>query len=82
LVKLEKRFRQYSLKREQDPDILITKLQDYRMRLKELGSRVSESQFILHILNNMTGDFNSQIAMMDKRVMKKSNPLLSTKFKR
>jgi hypothetical protein len=26
LVKLEKQFRQYSLKREQDPNILITEL--------------------------------------------------------
>jgi hypothetical protein len=46
------------------------------MRLEELGSRVSESQFILHILNNMTDDYDLQLAMMYKRVMDKSNPLI------
>jgi hypothetical protein len=34
-----------------------------------------EIQFILHILNNMTDDYNSNLAMMQKRVTDKSNPL-------
>jgi hypothetical protein len=53
LVKLEKQFRQCSLKKGQDPDIWITKLEDYRMRLEELGSSISDNHFILSILNNI-----------------------------
>jgi hypothetical protein len=45
------------------------------MRLEELGSRISDNQFILHILNNMTEDYDLQLAMMEKRVTDKSNPL-------
>jgi hypothetical protein len=75
LVKLEKQFRQCSLKKGQDPDIWITELEDYRMRLEELGSNISDNQFILHILNNMTDDYDLHLVMMENRVTDKSNPL-------
>jgi len=75
LVKLEKQFRQCALKKGQDPDIWITELEDYRMRLEELGSSISDNQFILHILNNMTDDYELQLAMMEKRIADGSNPL-------
>jgi hypothetical protein len=60
------------------------------MRLEELGSSISDNQFILHILNNMTDDCDLQLAMMEKRVTEKSNPLtideirdnLNLRFKR
>jgi hypothetical protein len=71
LVKLEKQFRQSSWKKGQDPDIRITELEDYQMRLEESGSSISNNEFMLHILNNMTDDFNLQLAMMEKRVMDK-----------
>jgi hypothetical protein len=74
LIKLEKQFRQCSLKKGKDPDIWITELEDYRMRLEELGSSIYDNQFILHILNNMTEDYDLQLAMMEKRVTDKYNP--------
>jgi hypothetical protein len=43
LVNLEKKFRQCSLKKGQDPDIWITELEDYRMRLEELGLSISDN---------------------------------------
>jgi hypothetical protein len=60
------------------------------MRLEELVSRISDNQFILHILNNITDDYDLQLAMMEKRVTEKSNPLtvyeiqddLNIRFKR
>jgi hypothetical protein len=81
LVKLEKQFRQCSLKKGQDPDIWITELEDYRMRLEELGSSISDNQFILHILNNMMDDYDLQLAMMETRVTDKSNPLTIDKIR-
>jgi hypothetical protein len=45
------------------------------MKLDELGSSISENQFILHILNNMTADYNLQLAMMEKRINDKINLL-------
>ena len=75
LVKMEKQFRQCALKKDQDPDVWITQLEDYRMKLEELGSSILDSQFILHVLNNMTSDYNLQLAMMEKRLNDKVNPL-------
>jgi hypothetical protein len=75
LVKLEKQFRKCSLKKGQDPDIWITELEDYRMSLEELESSISDYQFILHTLNNMTDDYDLQLAMTEKRVTDKSNLL-------
>jgi gag-polypeptide of LTR copia-type len=75
LVKMEKQFRQCALKKCQDPDVWITELDDYRMKLDELGSSISENQCILHILNNLTADYDLQLAMMEKRLNDKMNPL-------
>jgi Zinc knuckle len=63
------------LKKGQDPDVWITELVDYRMKLDELESSISENQFILHFLNNMTADYDLQLAMMEKRFNDKMNPL-------
>jgi hypothetical protein len=58
LVKLEKQFCPCSLKKGQDPDIWITEFEDYQMRLEELRLSISDNQYILHILNNMTDDYD------------------------
>jgi hypothetical protein len=50
------------------------------MRLEDLGSSISDNQFILHILNKMTKDHDLQLAMMEKRVMDISNPLTIVKI--
>jgi hypothetical protein len=53
---------------------LITEIKNYRMRLEELVSGISDNQFLLHILNNMMDNYDSQLAMMEKRLTDKSNP--------
>jgi hypothetical protein len=45
------------------------------MRLEDLEPSISDNQFTLHILNNMTDDYDLQLAMMEERVTDKSNPL-------
>jgi hypothetical protein len=57
LVKLEKQFRELSLKKGQDPEIWITELEDLSIRLEAMGSSISENQFMIHILNNLTSDY-------------------------
>jgi hypothetical protein len=73
LVKMEKQFRQCALKKGQGPDSWITELEDYGMKPDELGSRISDDQFILHILNNMADDYKLQLAMMEKWLDDKMN---------
>jgi hypothetical protein len=81
LVKLEKQFRQCSLKKGQVPDIWTTELEDCQMRLKELRSSISDNQFILYMVRNMTDDYNLQLAMMKKRGTDKYNPLTVNELK-
>jgi hypothetical protein len=75
LVKLEKQFRELSLKKGQDPEIWITELEDLRVRLEAMGLSISENQFIIHILNNLTSDYELQLALIERRVVDVEKPL-------
>jgi gag-polypeptide of LTR copia-type len=68
LVKLEKQFRELSLKKDEDPEVWITELENLRVRLEAMDSSISENQFMIHILNNLTSDYELQLAMMERRV--------------
>jgi gag-polypeptide of LTR copia-type/Zinc knuckle len=75
LVKLEKQFRELSLKKGQDPEIWIMELEDLHVRLETMQSSISENQFMIHILNNLTSDYELQLAMMERRVGDSERPL-------
>ena len=81
LVKLEKQFRELSLKKGQDPEVWITELEDLRVRLETMGSSISENQFMIHILNNLTSDYELQLAMMERRVGDINQPLTVEEIK-
>jgi hypothetical protein len=66
--KLDKQFRDSSLKKGQDPEIWITELEDYRARLDDMGSSISENQFMIHVLNNVPTEYNLQLALLEKRI--------------
>jgi hypothetical protein len=68
MVKLEKQFRELSSKKGQDPEIWITELEDLGFKLENMGSCITENQFIIHILNNLTSDYDLQLALMERRV--------------
>jgi hypothetical protein len=50
-------------------------LEDLRVRLEAMGSSKSENQFMIHILNNLTSDYEIQLALMEKRVGDMEKPL-------
>jgi gag-polypeptide of LTR copia-type/Zinc knuckle len=75
LVKMEKQFRQCALKKGQDPEIWLTELECYRMKLEELGSNITDNQFMIHILNNMTSYYDLQLALMERQINDKLSPL-------
>jgi hypothetical protein len=58
LVKIEKQFHQCSLEKRHVPGNWITEMEDCQMRPKEFGYNISDYQFILHRLNNMTNDYD------------------------
>ena len=75
LVKLEKQFRELSLKKDEDPEVWITQLEDLRVRLEAMDSIISDNQFMVHILNNLTSEYELQVAMMERRVGDAEKPL-------
>jgi hypothetical protein len=76
LVKMEKQYHQCVLKMNQDSEIWISKIEDLRMIFEDLGSRITDNQFMIQIVNNMTLDYDLQLAMMEIRVKDKANPLI------
>jgi gag-polypeptide of LTR copia-type/Zinc knuckle len=75
LVKTERLFRQSSLTRNEDPDAWITTLEELRMKLEDMGSIMTDDQFLIHVLNNLTTDYELQMVLLEKRIGDKSNPL-------
>jgi hypothetical protein len=75
MVKLEKHFRELSLKKGQDPEVWITELEDLCIKLENMGSFISENQFMIHILNNLTSYYDLQLALMKRRVGDTDKPL-------
>jgi hypothetical protein len=40
-----------------------------------MGSSILENQFMIHILNNLTADCGLQLALLERRIGDKKNPL-------
>ena len=51
------------------------------MKLEELGSSITDNQVMIYTLNNMTSDYDLQLAMMDKCINDKSNTLTINKIR-
>jgi hypothetical protein len=75
MVKLVKQFREFSLKKGQDPEVWITELEDLRVKLENMGSCFTENQFMIYILNNLTSDYDLQIVFMERRFGDADTPL-------
>jgi gag-polypeptide of LTR copia-type len=75
LVKLDRQFRELSIKKGQDPEILITELEDFSVKLDKMGSSILENRFLIHILNNLTSDYDLQLALMERKIGINENPL-------
>ena len=75
LVKTERLFRQSSLSKNEDPDAWITTLEEFRMKLEDMGSAMTDDQFMIHVLNNLTSDYELQMVLLEKRIGNKENPL-------
>ena len=66
LVKTERMFRQSSFYKNEDPDAWITTLEDNRMKLEVMGSSMTYNQFMIHVLNNLTSDYELQLALAER----------------
>lgn len=63
------------MKKNQDPDLYISYLEDLRFKMSEMNSKITDEQFLLHVLNNLTKDYENQVNMVERRVGAETNPL-------
>jgi hypothetical protein len=68
LSKLHKQFYGAKLKKKVDPNIFITYLEDVRGRMEDMGSQMTDDQFMMHILNNLTKDYEMQVLKLEDRI--------------
>jgi hypothetical protein len=50
-------------------------LEEFRMKLEDMGLAMTDDQFMIHLLNNMPSDYELQMALLEKRIGNKENPL-------
>jgi hypothetical protein len=58
-----------------DPEVWITELEDLCVKLENMDSCITENQFMIHILNDLTSDYDLQLAWMERRVGDDKKPL-------
>jgi hypothetical protein len=44
------------------------------VKLDDIGSSILENQFMIHVLSNLTSEYDLQLAITEKRVGGKENP--------
>jgi hypothetical protein len=71
MVKLDKQFKSSSLKKSQYPEVWITELEDYRVSIDDMASRISENQLMLRVFNNLPTEYDLQLALLEKRIGEK-----------
>jgi hypothetical protein len=69
------------LKKGQDPEVWITELEDLCVRLEDMDSSILDNQFMIHVLNNPTSDYELQLALIEKRVGDAEKPLTVEEIK-
>jgi hypothetical protein len=75
-------FRELTMKKGQDPKVWIVKIEYLLVKLENMCSCITENQFMIHILNNLTSDYDLQLALMERRVGDADKPLTVEEVRR
>jgi hypothetical protein len=75
LVRKERAFRKSKLEKGEEPKIWITNLEELRLKLEVMESHITDSQFMVQVLNILSNDYESQMNLMEKRISNKDKPL-------
>ena len=68
LTRITKTFYSAKMKEKTDPDLFITHLEDLRDQMEEMGSVMTDKQFVVHVLNNLPKDFEQQVVILEKKM--------------
>ena len=72
---LYRKFYDSKLKKGMDPDVWIFTMEDTRMRLSEIKSEMTDKHFLMHLINNLTSEYEHNITVLEKRLDDANEPL-------
>jgi hypothetical protein len=76
LTKIHKQFYAAKLKKKVDPNLFIGYMEDFlRAQMAEMVSEMTDAQFLMHITNNLTNEYENQVNSVKKRIGHLTNPL-------
>jgi gag-polypeptide of LTR copia-type len=75
MVKLDKQFRDSSLKKGEEPKVWITQLEEISIRLEKMGLEILEQQFMIYVLNDLPLDYDLQVVLLERRIGDEKDPL-------
>ena len=61
-------LRQSALKRNEDPYSWITYFEKLRMKLEGIRSAMIDDRFLIHVLNNLTNEYEIQMVLLEKGI--------------
>jgi gag-polypeptide of LTR copia-type len=68
LTKLHKQFYASTLKPGQDPDVWITSLEHIRVQMETLGSKMSDANFSMYVVNNAPPEYDEIIDILSRHI--------------
>ena len=75
-VKLMKQLNRSKLKnKDHDPDHWVSELEVIRSQLKKMNVSIEDDYFMIHILNNLPGDYENLVDALEVKIDAKSEPL-------
>jgi hypothetical protein len=60
----ERTFRQSKLEKGGDLEIWITNLEELHLKLEDMDSQMTESHFMVQVLNSLANDYGLQVVLM------------------
>ena len=75
MVLLKKEFNKCALNKNQDPDEWISELERIRTRLRSLRSEIDDTDLIIHILNNLTPEYDNVVENIENRLSEDYNKI-------
>jgi gag-polypeptide of LTR copia-type len=70
ITRLHQAFYSSKLQQGYDPDIWMTKLEFIRLQLEKLDYTITDEQFMVHIINNLTKDYETLVDILGRRLGK------------
>jgi hypothetical protein len=61
--------------KNEDPDAWVTTLEELRIKAQDMGSKIKDDQFMIHVLNNLTSDHELHMVLLEKRIGNEENSL-------